>query len=53
MSSDPCTPRPSKTCQAWAVLERALNNINAARELFKCAVKADPRSTPSWLVRAL
>ena len=37
--------------QAWAVLERAAGDVSLARQLFKCAVKADPKSEPSWLVR--
>lgn len=37
--------------QAWAVLEAADGNTQLARQLFKCAVKADPSSEPSWLVR--
>ena len=36
--------------QAWAMLERDAGNPELARELFKCAVKADPKSEPSWLV---
>ena len=36
--------------QAWALLERDASNTDLARELLKCAVKADPRSEPSWLV---
>jgi hypothetical protein len=33
------------------VLEAEDGNIQLARQLFKCAVKADPGSEPSWLVR--
>ncbi len=33
------------------MLERDAGNPELARELFKCAVKADPKSEPSWLVR--
>ena len=40
-------------CQAWAVLEAADGNTQLARQLFRCAVKADPGSEPSWLVRSL
>ena len=40
-------------CQAWAVLEAADGNTHLARQLFRCAVKADPSSEPSWLVRSL
>ena len=32
------------------MLERDAGNPELARELFKCAVKADPKSEPSWLV---
>ena len=39
--------------QAWAVLECGEGNTELARQLFKCAVKADPSSEASWLVRAL
>lgn len=34
------------------MLERDAGNHSLARELFKCAVKADPKSEPSWLVSA-
>ena len=37
--------------QAWAVLEAGAGNDSLARQLFKCAVKADPSSAPSWQVR--
>ncbi len=37
--------------QAWGVLEAQQGNIDLARQLFKCAVKADPTSEKSWLVR--
>ena len=40
-------------CQAWAVLEAADGNTQLARQLFRCAVKADPSSEPSWLVRTI
>ena len=40
-------------CQAWAVLEAADGNTQLARQLFRCAVKADPSSEPSWLVRTV
>ena len=36
--------------QAWAVLESQQGNVDLARQLFKCAVKADPASEASWLV---
>jgi hypothetical protein len=39
--------------QAWAMLERDEGNVQLARELLKCAVKADPKSEPSWLVSKL
>ena len=39
--------------QAWAVLEQGEQNIQLARQLYKCAVKADPSSERSWLVRVL
>lgn len=32
------------------MLERDAGNAQLARELLKCAVKADPKSEPSWLV---
>lgn len=43
----------ANACQAWAVLEAADGNTQLARQLFRCAVKADPSSEPSWLVRTL
>jgi hypothetical protein len=46
-------PRDPSVClvfQAWAVLERDAGNTQLARELLKCAIKADPKSEPSWLV---
>ena len=36
--------------QAWGVLEAGEGNIQLARQLFKCAVKADSTSEASWLV---
>lgn len=53
-SSPPAHPTtsPFASLQAWAVLERDAGNTGLARELLKCAVKADPKSEPSWLVRA-
>ena len=36
--------------QAWGALEAGEGNIELARQLFKCAVKADPYSEISWLV---
>ena len=48
-------PRDKNVCmlfQAWAILERAAGDIPLARQLFKCAVKADPTSEPSWLAWA-
>lgn len=38
--------------QAWAVLEVGDQNYSMARQLFKCAVKANPQSEPSWLAWA-
>jgi hypothetical protein len=35
------------------VLEQGEGNIQLARQLYKCAVKADPSSERSWLVRVL
>jgi len=32
------------------MLERDAGNTSLARELFKCAVKADPKSEAAWLV---
>ena len=34
------------------MLESQQSNIVLARQLFKCAVKADPTSEKSWLVRS-
>lgn len=31
-------------------MEAGAGNHGMARQLFKCAVKADPKSEPSWLV---
>ncbi len=45
------SPVPTACAQAWGVLEAEDGNIQLARQLFKCAVKADPGSEPSWLVR--
>jgi tetratricopeptide (TPR) repeat protein len=39
--------------QAWGVLEGREGNTTLARQLFKCAVKADPQSVPSWQVSFL
>ena len=36
--------------QAWGVLEAGEGNLELARQLFKCAVKADPSSETTWLV---
>ncbi len=35
------------------MLEAGEGNIQLARQLFKCAVKADSTSEASWLVSAL
>ena len=35
------------------MLEAGEGNIELARQLFKCAVKADPSSEMSWLVSGL
>ena len=43
---------PANALQAWGVLEKGEGNIQLARQLFKCAVKADPASEASWLVSA-
>ena len=40
----------TKVFQAWAVLEARHGTTQLARELFKCAVKADPTSEISWEV---
>ena len=37
--------------QAWGVLEAKAGNVQLARQLYKCAVKADPSSEAAWLVR--
>ena len=33
------------------MLEARAGNVALARQLFKCAVRADPASEKSWLVR--
>eukprot|EP00884_Botryococcus_braunii_P022420 jgi/Botrbrau1/8862/Bobra.50_2s0019.1 len=38
--------------QAWGVLEAEAGHPQLARQLFKCAVKADPESVPSWIAWA-
>lgn len=45
--------RAETVLQAWGVLEAGEGNIQLARQLFKCAVKADPASEASWLVSSL
>jgi len=39
--------------QAWGVLEAGEGNVQLARQLFRCAVKANPASEASWLVSTL
>ncbi len=38
--------------QAWGVLEAKAGNVQLARQLYKCAVRADPSSEAAWLVRS-
>ena len=49
-AAPPRAPSVALIFQAWALLERDASNTDLARELLKCAVKADPRSEPSWRV---
>ena len=48
--ADPTSKDTALVFQAWGVLEARNDNPQLARELFKCAVKADPRSQISWQV---
>ena len=48
--ADPTSTAAAHMFQPWAVLEQKAGNIKLARELFKCAVKADPSSKVSWRV---
>ena len=48
--ADPTSTAAAHMFQPWAVLEQKAGNIKLARELFKCAVKADPSSKVSWQV---
>ncbi len=48
--ADPDSPSVALVFQAWAVLERAAGDYESARALFKCAVRADPKNSPSWMV---
>ena len=50
--ADPVSKDVAKVFQAWAVLEARHGTTQLARELFKCAVKADPQSEVSWAVRS-
>ena len=34
--------------QAWGVLEAKAGKYQLARQLFRCAVKVNPQSEPSW-----
>lgn len=49
--ADPVSKDVAQVFQAWAVLEQRHGTLQLARELFKCAVKADPQSQTSWAVR--
>lgn len=49
--ADPVSKDVAQVFQAWAVLEQRHGTIQLARELLKCAVKADPQSQTSWAVR--
>ena len=51
--ADPVSKDVAQVFQAWAVLEQRHGTLQLARELFKCAVKADPQSQTSWAVRHL
>ena len=48
--ADPVSKDVAQVFQAWAVLEQRHGTLQLARELFKCAVKADPQSQTSWAV---
>lgn len=48
--ADPVSKDVAHVFQAWAVLEAQHGTIQLARELFKCAVKANPQSEVSWAV---
>ena len=50
-ASAPRDPATALVFQAWAVLERSAGNVDLARQLFKAAVKADPKSQVTWMVR--
>ena len=50
MWADPVSKDVAHVFQAWAVLEAQHGTIQLARELFKCAVKANPQSEVSWAV---
>ena len=52
MLPDACgSERWATVAQAWGVLEARAGNAALARQLFKCAVRADPSSEKAWLVR--
>ena len=36
--------------QAWAVLEQQEGDLQLARQMYQCAVRADPCSQASWEV---
>ena len=36
--------------QAWGMLEAQEGNLELARQMLKCSVKADPSSQQSWQV---
>lgn len=50
MWADPVSKDVAQVFQAWAVLEAQHGTVQLARELFKCAVKANPQSEVSWAV---
>ena len=50
--ADPVSRDVALVFQAWGVLEAQHGTTQLARELFKCAVKADPKSEKSWAVSA-
>ena len=46
--AEPGSPNVATVWQAWAMLEAHEGNHDLARQMLKCAVKADPSSKPSW-----
>lgn len=50
--ADPVNRDVAQVFQAWGVLEARHGTVQLARELFKCAIKADPKSEITWAVSA-